>query len=97
MNLKFPVDLTIHKEGKMIYFSQLDLFLVLKRALRRTNLPNYFTQGFRPDIKISFQGALRLGDKGAIPATFYFRKKISPQKVSKALARQLPKGLKATV
>ncbi|MCF7870845.1 MAG: TIGR03936 family radical SAM-associated protein [Candidatus Omnitrophica bacterium] len=91
---KFSVSLELEKSGEMIYFSQLDLSLILQRSLRRTNLPNYFTQGFRPHIKISFQGALKLGKPGKIRATFYFKKKLSLEKVITELNAQLPEGLK---
>ncbi len=92
-NSKFPITLIIHREGEMAYFSQLDLLLTLKRALRRTNLPNYFTRGFRPHIKISFKGALKLGEEGEIAATFYFRRNISEREAADKLNSQLPEGL----
>lgn len=94
-NIKFPISLEIEKRGEMIYFSQLDLTLILKRALRRTNLPNYFTKGFRPHLKISFKGALKLGVEGKIKITLYFTKKISPNKVIEKLNKEFPAGLKA--
>ncbi len=93
---KFSLNLVVEKKEEMIYFSQLDTLLVLTRALRRANLPNYFTKGFRPRIKISFQGALKLGKAGKIPATFYFNKKIPPDEVIQKLNPQLPKGLRVT-
>lgn len=92
---KFPINLDLEKSGEMIYFSQLDLSLILQRALRRADLPNYFTKGFRPHIKISFQGALKLGRQGKITATFYFKEKLSLEKVITELNAQLPEGLKA--
>lgn len=94
-NIKFPVSLEIKKSGEMIYFSQLDLSLIIKRALRRTTLPNYFTQGFRPHIKISFKDALRLGVEGEIKIILYFTEKISPNEVVKALNKEFPPGINA--
>ncbi|MCF7873585.1 MAG: TIGR03936 family radical SAM-associated protein [Candidatus Omnitrophica bacterium] len=93
-DIKFPVSLKIEKKGKMVYFSQLDLSLTLKRALRRTDLPNYFTKGFRPHIKVSFKGALKLGEQGNLPLTFYFKKRVDPEKVIIKLNFELPEGLK---
>jgi radical SAM-linked protein len=90
---KFKVDLVIHKFGEMIYFSQLDLTLILKRALRRADLPNYFTEGFRPHIKISFKDALKLGKKGKLKATFYFKKNLALSKIITGLNSELPSGL----
>lgn len=92
-NNKFPVNLKVEKKKEMAYFSQLDLLLVLKRALRRSGLPNYFTQGFRPHIKISFKEALKLGVEGEVSATFYFNEKTSSKEVVEKLNNHLPEGL----
>ncbi|MCF7894938.1 MAG: TIGR03936 family radical SAM-associated protein [Candidatus Omnitrophica bacterium] len=92
-NSKFPVNLEVEKTGEMIYFSQLDLTLILKRALRRANLPNYFTKGFRPHIKISFKDALRLGKEGKLIVTFYFNEKLTPNKIIAKLNSEFPLGL----
>ena len=73
---KNPLKATLHKSGEMIYFSQIDLIHILERALRRTNLPLYFTQGFRPHVKISLLTGLKLGVEGSIDAVFYFSRDI---------------------
>ncbi|MDD5584914.1 MAG: TIGR03936 family radical SAM-associated protein [Candidatus Omnitrophica bacterium] len=94
MNIqKFPLKVTLHKSGAMIYFSQLDLTRILERALRRSNLPLYFTQGFSPRVKLSFSNGLKLGVEGDIGVTFYFTKDLSPAILKEALAAQLPAGL----
>ncbi|MCF7916869.1 MAG: TIGR03936 family radical SAM-associated protein [Candidatus Omnitrophica bacterium] len=93
-NEKFSVKLIIEKRGEMIYFSQLDLSLIINRALRRTTLPNYFTKGFRPHIKISFKDALKLGVAGEIEIILYFKENISSQEVIEKLNEELPEGLK---
>lgn len=91
---KTAIHLILKKEGPMTYFSQLDLLTILKRSLRRSGLPNYFSRGFKPDIKISFKQALRLGEAGDLEAIFYFSKKILPAQVLKKLNKVLPKGLR---
>jgi len=93
-NPKYPVRAALHKEGDMIYFSQLDIFNLLKRALRRTSLPIYFTQGFNPHSKISFLTGLKLGVEGTIETVFYFSENITFEKLKEELTRQLPQGLK---
>ena len=90
---KFPLKVIFHKKGEMIYFSQLDLFRTLTRALRRTNLPIYFTNGLNPHVKISFRNGLKLGVEGQIETNLYFTKKITLTEIKLALSRQLPKGL----
>ena len=85
---------TLYKSGDMIYFSQIDLIHILERALRRTNLPLYFTQGFRPHVKISLLTGLKLGVEGTVDAIFYFSRDISPDCLKESLSKELPEGLK---
>jgi len=77
----------------MIYFSQLDLIHVLERALRRSCLPLYYTQGFNPHVKISFLTGLKLGIEGQVSARLYFTKPVSARNLRQELAPQLPNGL----
>ena len=69
---RFKLELVIHKKGEMIFFSQLDLVKIFERALRRTDLPLYFTKGYNPRLKMSFDRALKLGLEGTLHVTFYF-------------------------
>lgn len=93
---KFPVKVIFYKKGEMIYFSQLDIFHLLEKALRRTNLPLYFTKGFNSHVKISFPYALKLGIQGQIEATLYFSEKVSAADLEVSLSVQLPSGLEIT-
>ena len=77
----------------MIFFSQLDLIRILERALRRSNLPLFYTQGFNPHVKISFAGGLKLGIVGTVPTTFYFAQPTTFADLTEKLSPQLPKGL----
>jgi len=90
---KFPLKVTFYKKGEMIYFSQLDLFRILTRSLRRTSLPIYFTQGLSPHVKISFLNGLKLGLEGQIEVNFYFTKNITLTELRASLGVQLPQGL----
>ncbi|MBU0694370.1 MAG: TIGR03936 family radical SAM-associated protein [Candidatus Omnitrophica bacterium] len=90
---KFPLKIILYKKDEMIYFSQLDLVRILERALRRSNLPLVFTQGFNPRVKMSFSSALKLGVEGRVEVIFYFSQKISPYKLKEQLLSQLPAGL----
>jgi radical SAM-linked protein len=91
--IKYPLKVIFRKSKNMIYFSQLDLVKVLERALRRTTLPLYFTQGFNPHVKLSFNKALKLGIEGEIEVTLYFSRKISLSLLQTELSPQLPSGL----
>ena len=91
--IKFPLKLTVYKKGDMIYYSQLDMFHLLEKALRRTGLAVYFTKGFNPHVKISFPFALKLGIEGKIEANLYFKEDVSLSKVKEKLSAELPQGL----
>ena len=91
--VKFPIEAILEKSGEMIYFSQLDLIHILERALRRTELPLYFTQGFNPRVKISFKSGLKLGLTGRVEAVFYFTEDIPFIVFRENLQPQLPSGL----
>jgi len=91
---KFPIKIILEKDSEMIYFSQLDLQCILRRALRRSKLAVYCTQGFKPHIKISFFSALKLGQSGQIAVQLYFQKPTTLQMLKDQLRPQLPKGLK---
>ncbi len=90
---RFPLKLTFYKKGDMIYYSQLDLFHLLEKALRRTELPVYFTEGFNPHVKISFPFALKLGIEGRVEAVLYFIEEVSASELKKNLSVELPQGL----
>ena len=95
MNIpKFSLKVVFEKNSEMIYFSQLDLQCILRRALRRSKLTAYYTQGFKPHIKISFFSALKLGQSGQILTTLYFQKDLTPEELKLCLTPQLPQGLK---
>ena len=90
---RFSLKLTFYKKGDMLYYSQLDLFHLLEKALRRSKLPLYFTKGFSPHVKISFPFALKLGVEGKVEAIFYFTEEVSASKIKKSLSIELPQGL----
>ncbi|MBU1121231.1 MAG: TIGR03936 family radical SAM-associated protein [Candidatus Omnitrophica bacterium] len=93
MNIqKYPIKIKFYKKGEMIYFSQLDIFHVLERALRRTDLSIYVTKGFNPHVKISFSNGLKLGVEGEIEATLYFDQETSYETLKQKLSAQLPEG-----
>lgn len=49
------------KLGRLRYISHLDLQRFMHRAIRRTELPVAYTQGFNPHAKLSFASALAMG------------------------------------
>ena len=49
------------KTGRLRYISHLDLQRFMQRALRRTDLPVAYSQGFSPHPQMSFASALAMG------------------------------------
>jgi len=91
---KYKIKVIFHKKDFAVYLSQLDLVRVFERALRRTNLPVIFTQGFRPHLRLSFLSrALKVGEEGNMEVVFYFSEKIDTYLVKEKLEKELPPGL----
>ena len=60
----FEVRLTLSKQGRIKYVSHLDMFRLMQRAVRRADIPLWYTEGFNPHPYISFLLALSLGIEG---------------------------------
>ena len=56
-----PVRVIYTKTGRARYISHLDTMRSLTRALRRTDLPLWYTQGFNPHLYMTFLLPLALG------------------------------------
>ncbi len=56
-----PVRLFFSKTGRAKYISALDLILCFQRALRRTDIPVWHTQGFNPHTYVNVNLPLSLG------------------------------------
>ncbi|MBD3245930.1 MAG: DUF2344 domain-containing protein [Candidatus Omnitrophica bacterium] len=93
MNKRYAIPTVLIKRGPMRFFSQIDLTRVIERAIRRSELPVYYTQGFTPRIKMSFYGALKVGAEGRIPLKLYFIERIDTGEICARLQPQLPAGL----
>lgn len=92
MNLH-KIKLTYRKTGFVRLYSHLDMARFWERALRRTGLPFYVTQGFNPHPKISFYGGLKLGVEGEEAAVFYFREEVSEEAFGAAMKENCPEAL----
>ena len=94
MDNKYILKVNFYKEKDMVFFSQLDIFRLFMRALRRANFPIIYTHGFNPHPKISFSHALKLGKEGEFKTTFYFNQEIKPQDFKRLFLGQIPADLK---
>ncbi|MCL2532080.1 MAG: TIGR03936 family radical SAM-associated protein [Oscillospiraceae bacterium] len=59
-----PTRIFFEKTGRAIYISHLDLMRAFTRALRRANLPMWYTEGFNPHPYLAFPLPLPLGQQG---------------------------------
>lgn len=57
------VRIRFSKSGQAIYISHLDINRLMARAVRRADLPMWYTQGFNPHPYIAFALPLSLGQK----------------------------------
>ncbi len=93
MNNKYALKTEIKKSGDAVYFSQLDIFRLFIRALRRSGLPILYTNGFNPHPKINMGEALKLGKKGILNIIFYFETLVPPEEFKEKFSSQIPQGL----
>ncbi len=82
------------KTGSAKYISHLDLNRCMQRAIRRADLPAWYTEGFHPHMYLMFSLALSLGAE-SLCETMDFRltQLLSPEEVKSRLNAALPEGL----
>jgi radical SAM-linked protein len=84
-----------YKKEAMVYISHLDLMMLMRRAIRRADLPYVLTEGFTPRVKISMPKALKLGvESGDEEIFFWLRNELDELEVKNRLNGQLPEGIK---
>lgn len=86
--------LCLAKLGDTRFLGHLDFQRLLERALRRSGLPVWSTQGFNPRFKLVFAEALPLGmaSEGEW-ITFFLIEDLSPDAIREALEPALPQGV----
>ncbi|GJM22322.1 MAG: hypothetical protein DHS20C15_22370 [Planctomycetota bacterium] len=86
--------LCLAKLGDTRFLGHLDFQRLLERALRRSRLPVWSTQGFNPRFKLVFAEALPLGmaSEGEW-ITFFLNEDLSPEAIREALEPALPQGV----
>lgn len=88
------IRLKFKKTGLSIYYSQLDLQRVMARALKKSGLPVWYSQGFNPHIYMTFTLPLSLGHESICESVdFRLNEELSEQEILKALEGTLPEGI----
>ncbi len=91
----YDLRLYISKKGRIKFVSHLDMFRLMQRAVRRAEIPLWYTEGFNPHPYISFLLAMSLGvESEGEPVDIRIVGDMSPQEVKERLNRCLPEGLK---
>lgn len=78
-----------------MFISHLDLVRTMQRAVKRSGLPVWYTQGFNPRIYLNFPLALSLGVVGRKEyMDFAVTEEVDFEKAKEVLYRSMPEGLK---
>lgn len=88
------IRLWFKKEGLAKYISHLDLVRCMARALKRSGLPVWYTQGFNPHIYLTFALPLSLGQESECEIMqFRLVEELPLNEVKDRLNAALPAGL----
>ncbi len=83
------------KEGTSRFFSQLELLRLFKMALKRSELPIGYSQGYSPHMKISFGRPLPVGYAGQEELIeFVFSRAVNPEEAAARLNEEMPDGVR---
>jgi radical SAM-linked protein len=84
------------KDGRAVYISHLDLMRAMSRALARSELPVWYTEGFHPHLYLTFALPLSLGTTGLCETMdFRLTGDVPLDEVTARLDAALPEGLHA--
>lgn len=92
------IRLKFAKTGPLTFISHLDLLRTMERAIRRSELPIAYSEGFNPRAKIQFASALPLGveSKGEL-VDLELKVPLVAREVQERLEAQLPPGFEIKV
>ena len=91
----YEVRLLLSKQGRIKYVSHLDMFRLMQRAVRRADIPLWYTEGFNPHPYISFLLALSLGIEGLKePVDIRIVGEMSCEEIKERLNAVMPEGMR---
>lgn len=80
--------------GRIKYISHLDMNRLMQRALKRSGLPVWYTQGFNPHLYLTFARPLSLGFESDYEVLdIRLESDVPQEQIVSALNAQLPEGL----
>lgn len=85
------------KQGRVKYVSHLDIMRCMTRAVRRANIPLWYTEGFNPHPYLNFLQPMPLGIEGLRePLDIRIEGEISNNEIMENLNKVLPVGITVT-
>lgn len=91
---KVNVRVFFEKKGRAVFISHLDLMRTMQRAIKRSGLPVWYSEGFNPRIYLNFPLALSLGVEGtAEPMDFGMISDVSMEDIVNKLDAACPEGI----
>ena len=91
----YDVRIRLSKRGRIKFVSHLDMFRMMQRAVRRADIPLWYTEGFNPHPYISYLLALPLGVEGlSEPIDIRLVEEMPLAEVQARLNAVLPEGLR---
>lgn len=88
-----PTRILFSKKGRAKYISHLDTMRTFTRALRRSGLPLWYTQGFNPHLYLTFPLPLALGVESlGEPLDIRLTREMEFSQVKEMVARCFPPG-----
>ena len=85
------------KQGRIKYVSHLDIMRCMTRAVRRADIPLWYTEGFNPHPYLYFLQPMPLGVEGLNePLDIRIEGDISDEQIMENLNNVLPVGIKVT-
>lgn len=95
MTEKYEVRGVFQKNGRAVFISHLDLFRTMQRAMKRSGLPVWYSEGFNPRIYLNFPLALALGVESTCEIMdFEVVKQMPYDEMLDAVNRVLPEGIR---
>ena len=83
------------KSGRAVFISHLDLLRTMQRAIKRSGIPVWYSQGFNPHIYLNFPLALSLGVTSKTEfMDFAVTEKCDKNQLMDKLNKSMPDGLK---
>ena len=89
------VRLWFKKDGLAVYISHLDMNRCMTRAVRRANIPLWYTEGFNPHPYMTFLMPLPLGQEGQRePLDIRIEEEMDFEEIKTRLNSVMPEGIK---